>query len=189
QRDRSGHIIDNPKEKEDGKNKGKVTEGAVAVKNKFDALQVEELDQTMLRITDGKGEYKVNGKKKEQGDNQAKKVKEKEKEKEKVHITGNSSTNPKSNGIRLAGKEGIPNPIGGGIQKIEELRRAKKEAVEKIQSKEKENAPNPINYGIEEDNMKDSTLEWVHRRFGANKEEIRQLNVTLNHSCHEIPSK
>ncbi|OIT24584.1 hypothetical protein A4A49_29779 [Nicotiana attenuata] len=44
-----------------------------------------------------------------------------------------------------------------------------------IQSKEKENAPNPINYGIEEDNMKDSTLEWVHRQSDKNGE-IQEVN-------------
>ncbi|OIS99512.1 hypothetical protein A4A49_09155 [Nicotiana attenuata] len=55
-------------------------------------------------------------------------------------------------------------------------------------SASKEKNPNPIVFGIEEANKKDSTIEWVHSRFGTNKEELRQLNVTINHSCHEIPS-
>lgn len=42
--------------------------------NKFDALEVEEVDQHTLRITEGKGKDKGNDKKKEQGDNQSKKV-------------------------------------------------------------------------------------------------------------------
>lgn len=30
---------------------------------------------------------------------------------------------------------------------------------------------------------------WVHRRFGTSKEDLREMNVTVNHSCHEIPSQ
>lgn len=82
---------------------------------------MEEYDQTILRITEGKGEDIGNEKKKEQGDNQAKKVHERE----KVQNSEKSSPNPNDIGI-TTGKEGIPNPIGGGIQKLEELRCVKK---------------------------------------------------------------
>lgn len=43
--------------------------------------------------------------------------------------------------------------------------------------------------GIEEANINESTLDWVHRYFGTSKEELKQLNVTVNHSCQEIPSQ
>lgn len=36
---------------------------------------------------------------------------------------------------------------------------------------------------------KEYTIDWVHRRFDTSKEELRQLNVTINHSCQEIPSQ
>ncbi|OIT27581.1 hypothetical protein A4A49_38450 [Nicotiana attenuata] len=206
QRDKIGYIIEGDKEKENGKLKRKAKEDAIP-KNKFDALEIDEIGQPTLRISDGKGKDKS----KEKEKSQLLKGSNNEHEKEKVHIFGNSSPNPKSNGIRLAGKEGIPNPTGGGIQKIEEQGRVKEEAVEKVLDKEKNGNPtpsgivkpignriqisekdkayNPINARIEKANMKESTLEWVHRRFGANKQEIRQLNVTLNNSYHEIPSQ
>lgn len=108
QRDNRGHIIDNLKEKEASNVKGKTKVDALATKNKFDALEVEEIDQPTLRITGSKGNDKVNEKKKKQGDNEAKKVREKE----QVHKVGSSSPNTKSNGIRLAEKGGVPNPTG-----------------------------------------------------------------------------
>ncbi|XP_070057234.1 uncharacterized protein [Nicotiana tomentosiformis] len=94
----------------------------------------------------------------------------------------------------------------------------KKEDVEKVLSREKNEVkkatnPNPISTGkttpkkngtiiavrenstnhnvtgIEKGSKKESTIEWVHRRFGTSKEELRELNVTTNHSCHDIPSQ
>lgn len=67
---------------------------------------------------------------------------------------------------------GISKPMGNGNQ-----------------STTKDNVPNPTNSGIKEDNMRESTLERVQKRFGTNKEELRQLNVHVNHSCQEIPSQ
>lgn len=53
----------------------------------------------------------------------------------------------------------------------------------------KENIPNPTVHGIEETNMKESIIEWVNRRFSTNKDELRELNVTANNSCQEVPSQ
>lgn len=62
---------------------------------------MEEYDQTILRITEGKGEDKGNDKKKERGDNQAKKVHERE----KVQNYGKSSPNPNDMGLQPGKKE------------------------------------------------------------------------------------
>ncbi|OIT00903.1 hypothetical protein A4A49_23935 [Nicotiana attenuata] len=99
--------------------------------------------------------------------------------------------------------------------KVEVHKQIKKEEVDKVLNKEKVEAkanptrtrkgtpnkagmqnptnqmpsPSDVRIGIEEANKKESTIEWVHRRFGTSKEELREMNVTLNHSCHEIPSQ
>ncbi|OIT26693.1 hypothetical protein A4A49_35638 [Nicotiana attenuata] len=57
---------------------------------------------------------------------------------------------------------------------IEEVIRVKKEAVLEVENKA---------------NEKESKIEWVRRKFGTSKEELKQLNVTVNHSCQEIPSQ
>ncbi|OIT29626.1 hypothetical protein A4A49_16249 [Nicotiana attenuata] len=67
---------------------------------------------------------------------------------------------------------GIANPMGNGIQ-----------------SAAKDNVPNPTTSGNEKANIRESTLECVHRNFGTNKEELRRLNVPVNHLCQEIPSQ
>lgn len=77
QRDKSGHIIYTVKEKEDVKLKGTITEDAVATKNKFNALEVEENEQPTLMITDGKGEGNVKAQQKKQQEIEAKKVQQK----------------------------------------------------------------------------------------------------------------
>lgn len=41
-----------------------------------------------------------------------------------------------------------------------------------IQIAAKNKAPNPTNSGIDEANMRESTLKWVHRSFGTRKEDI-----------------
>lgn len=56
QRDHRGHIIEDTKEKEIYNGKGKNKAEAVLTKNKFDAREVEEIDQPTLRITYCKGE-------------------------------------------------------------------------------------------------------------------------------------
>ncbi|OIT03571.1 hypothetical protein A4A49_07243 [Nicotiana attenuata] len=56
QRNKQGYIINNAKGKEDDKLKGKINEEAVATKNSFDVLEVDEAGQPILRITDGKEE-------------------------------------------------------------------------------------------------------------------------------------
>lgn len=50
-------------------------------------------------------------------------------------------------------------------------------------------SPNPTPTGIEEAARKESTIDWVHRQFGTSKEELREPNVTVDHSCHAIPSQ
>lgn len=50
-------------------------------------------------------------------------------------------------------------------------------------------SPSLIGIGIDEVNKKESIIEWVHRRFGTSMEELREMNVTGNHSCQEIPSQ
>ncbi|OIT30573.1 hypothetical protein A4A49_12600 [Nicotiana attenuata] len=66
QRDNRGHIIDDTQGKKADKVMGKAKVDAVATKNKFAALELEEVDQPTLRITEGKGEDKGNDKKKAQ---------------------------------------------------------------------------------------------------------------------------
>lgn len=89
------------------------------------------------------------------------------------------------------------------------MKRVKQEVVEKVLEKERTGNPtptgiqlstkkgdqelakasstNPIEERIDENARKESTIEWVHRRFVTSKEELRALNVTTNHSCHDIP--
>ncbi|XP_019240366.1 PREDICTED: uncharacterized protein LOC109220355 [Nicotiana attenuata] len=56
QRDNRGHIVDNKQSKEADKGKGKAKLEEVVIKNKFNALEVEEVYQPILQITEGKGE-------------------------------------------------------------------------------------------------------------------------------------
>lgn len=49
--------------------------------------------------------------------------------------------------------------------------------------------PNPSEARNPEVNKRESTIEWIHRRFGTSKEELRELNVTVNQSCQEVPSQ
>ncbi|OIS96088.1 hypothetical protein A4A49_10501 [Nicotiana attenuata] len=175
QRDKREYIIEENQGKEVNKGKGKAKFEEIATKNKFNALEVEEVQNPPLQITEGKGEDHNKGKKVVQVESQHKKVQEKLTE-------GKGEWNPN------------PNATGNGTVE-NELKRVKKEAVEKVL----ENSPNPTPNGslkgglvsstapMEERVNKVSTIEWVHRRFGANKEELRQLNVPTNHSCQDIP--
>ncbi|OIT22801.1 hypothetical protein A4A49_31374 [Nicotiana attenuata] len=59
QRDKRGHIIEETFGKEVINVEDKGKEQGVSTKNKFAALEVKEIDQTTLRIPDGKGEDKA----------------------------------------------------------------------------------------------------------------------------------
>ncbi|OIT18961.1 hypothetical protein A4A49_42929, partial [Nicotiana attenuata] len=187
QRDNRGHIVDNKQGKEADKGKGKAKHEEVATKNKFNALEVEEAHQPILRITEGKGEDHSNGKKKEHEENQSKKGYEKEKE----GNTGASSPNPNS-GVRV-GKDANTKPVGEDNQ--QELKHVKKDAIEKM-LKDKNNGnlakANPIvpsDQSTDEKTNKESTIDLVHKRLGTSKEELRQLNVTTNQSCQNMSSQ
>lgn len=169
QRDKRGHIIEDKTGKEVDKGKGKTKTEEVATMNKFNALEVEEVQNPPLQITEGKGEDHSNGKKMEQFERQSKEVQEKAKEfKER-----NPNPNPNSTGNRTTEQE---------------LIRVKKEAVEDALEK----AGNPSPSGILSSSPKgvhelvdstrinkESTIDWVHRRFGTSKEELRQLSLQI----------
>ncbi|OIT00819.1 hypothetical protein A4A49_20226 [Nicotiana attenuata] len=188
QKDNRGHIVDNKQGKEADKGKGKDKLEEVATKNKFSALEVEEVHQPTLQITEVKGEDHSNGKKKEHGEKQSKKRQEKEKE----GNIGVSSPNPNASGVRVE-KDANTKLVGEGNQ--QELKREKKEAVEKVLEDQhngnlaKANSIVPSDQSTDERANKESTIDWVHRRFGTSKEELRQLNVTTNQSCQDIPSQ
>ncbi|OIT35475.1 hypothetical protein A4A49_21369 [Nicotiana attenuata] len=144
-RDKNGHIIEAASQNEGDKLKGKAKEYEIVTKNSFDGLEVEESDKTILRITEGKGEENSKDKSQEKGKDQAKKGKEKE------NLNNSENPNHTSNGSgsREAGKEGIPNPKGEGINKLQDLIHVKKEAVEKVLEKEKSgnHSPTPTGKG------------------------------------------
>ncbi|OIT28637.1 hypothetical protein A4A49_27574 [Nicotiana attenuata] len=134
--------------------------------------------------------------------------------KEKLNFFGNSSPNPNDSGIKVAGKEGIPNPTGEGTQQPQDLKHVKQEVVEKVLEKEKDANPTPTGNGnksaIKEgiggginkvqaglipspngnghkyELRKERTVGWVAKRFHAAREDV---NVTTNYSCEEIPSQ
>ncbi|XP_070014210.1 uncharacterized protein [Nicotiana sylvestris] len=116
-----------------------------------DSKQVKEADK-------GKGEDYSNGKKKEHGEKQSKKVHEKEKE----GNTGVSSPNPKASGV-MVGKDANTKPTREGNQ--QELKRVKKEAVEKVLEDQhngnlaKANPIIPSDQSIDEKANKESTIE------------------------------
>ncbi|OIT04544.1 hypothetical protein A4A49_08522 [Nicotiana attenuata] len=79
------------------------------------------------------------------------------------------------------GKDANTKPAGEGNQ--QELTRVKKEAVEKVLEEQdngnlaKANPIVPSDQSSDEKANKESTIDWVHRRFGTSKGELRQLNV------------
>lgn len=85
----------------------------------------------------------------------------------------NPSSNPNVTWNALVAKEGITNPSNTRIR-VEE------------QNLVGTKSPNHTGNGIENASIKESTFDWVQRRFGTPKE---VLNVSLNHSCHEVPSQ
>ncbi|OIT23979.1 hypothetical protein A4A49_28030 [Nicotiana attenuata] len=137
QRDRNGHIIEAGNKKNDDKLKGKAKEDVVTTKNTFDILDVQDSDNTTLRITESKGEENIKNKRQEQGSGIRVAGKEKE--------FNFRISSPNATGNRVVGNEGNPNPAGEGIQ--EELKRVKKEAVEKVL--ENQNNGNPTPNGIQ----------------------------------------
>lgn len=66
QRDKKGHIIDDKQGKEGDKGKGKTKLEEVTTRNKFNELEVEEVTNPPLQITEGKGDDQFSGNKKEQ---------------------------------------------------------------------------------------------------------------------------
>ncbi|OIT35466.1 hypothetical protein A4A49_11150 [Nicotiana attenuata] len=70
-----------------------------------------------------------------------------------------------------------------------------KEVVEKVLKDQhngnlaKANPIVPSDQSTDEKTNKESTIDWVHRRFGTSKEELRQLNVTTNQSCQDMSSQ
>ncbi|OIT38514.1 hypothetical protein A4A49_05993 [Nicotiana attenuata] len=131
QRDKRGHIIEDKQGKQADKGKGKAKLEEISTKNKFNALEVEEVPNPILQITEGKGEENTNDNKKEQGEKQSKRVQEKESE----FKPGMSSPNPNATGSRVTDEKNNSNPAGEGIQ--EELIHVKKEAVDRVLEIEK----------------------------------------------------
>ncbi|OIT28931.1 hypothetical protein A4A49_34955, partial [Nicotiana attenuata] len=140
QRDKRGYIIDNTKENESNNDKGKAKVEAVSTKNKFNALEVEEIAPPMLRITDGKGN----------------------------NINTTKRGNPYPNDSRIRdedhGKENqevtlSPKSTGSGIEMA--ARRVKKEAVE---AANKENNVKPSQTGIQSPGVKEERNEVNSRK-------------------------
>lgn len=90
----------------------------------------------------------------------------------------NSSSNPSTVGITVAAKDGNANPSSTGIR-VEERKEPGSEPTKK-------RSPNPSGAGTGGLATKKRIIDWVQRRFGTSKE---ALNVTLHHSCQEIPSQ
>ncbi|OIT25401.1 hypothetical protein A4A49_36997 [Nicotiana attenuata] len=112
QRDKRGHIIENAKERENGKLKGKNNGEVVTTSNKFGALGVEEADQPTLMITDGKGWGNSNEKINRLREDESKKVQEKE------HLSNveYSSSNPRKAGTTVTANQVDANPSATGIR-------------------------------------------------------------------------
>ncbi|OIT00445.1 hypothetical protein A4A49_03768 [Nicotiana attenuata] len=215
-RDKRGYIIDESKMKEDNKGKGKDKEEAVMSRNKFEALEVDETAQPILTIAEGKVENNGKDKGKEQESKGTSKAQQQEKKDNGGdHSPNPNSKGIKESDLKkVMGKVGD----NTSLNKEEfDARRVKKEAVDNA-NKEREAAlckeklnptplgnqlsttkgalvdhhstgPTPIDSGSIEEARKESTIDWVHRRFGTSKEELRQCNVTTNHSCQDIPTQ
>ncbi|OIT32158.1 hypothetical protein A4A49_57677, partial [Nicotiana attenuata] len=161
QHDKRGYIIENTKEKDPNNGKGKAKFEAVTTKNKFNALEVEA--PPMLMITDGKGNNSNNEQHKKQQEDKSKKDQEREQE-------GTLSPKPSGTGIDMAArcvkkeagdaanKENNMKPIQTGIQSP---------GVKGTRELAKSSSSIPIEAGIDEGVNKESTNEWMHRRFGS----------------------
>ncbi|OIT04335.1 hypothetical protein A4A49_33783 [Nicotiana attenuata] len=146
-------------EKEIVNGKGKDKAEVVSTKNKFDALEVEEIDQPTLRIIDGKGDNNCKAQQKKQQGIEAKKVQEKE----QVINKENSNSIPKDAGNTSAAKEGVPNPSNTRIS-IEEIF----EVGNRNPGGNRSSNPNVTR--IKDAATKERTIDWVQRSFGARKE-------------------
>ncbi|XP_070048976.1 uncharacterized protein [Nicotiana tomentosiformis] len=159
-----GHIIETTNEKENDNVKRKNKVEVVTTKNKFDALEVEEIDQPTLRIIDGKGVNNSKAQQKKQQGVESKKVQENEQSKR----VEDSTSNPKNNGISIGESvkelekarnssikptENQVHVDNKSLKKGEEARHAKREAMLEVANKEREEAnkgksSNPNPYGI-----------------------------------------
>ncbi|OIT01021.1 hypothetical protein A4A49_21334 [Nicotiana attenuata] len=192
QRDKRGYIIDVTNEKEDNKGKGKAKEEAVVSKNKFEALEVEEDAQPILTITDGN----VDGNGKNKGKDQVVKGNSKGGDTRKLldKEGGNSSLNKEEFDARRVKKEAVDKANKereAGLQKenLNPTSLGVQSSVMGTIADSPSTVPSPIDSRVEEEARKEATIDWVHIRFGTNKEELRQCNVNTNHSCQEIPSQ
>ncbi|XP_070057923.1 uncharacterized protein [Nicotiana tomentosiformis] len=158
QRDNRGHIVDNKQGKEADKGKGKAKVEEVATKNKFNTLEVEEVHQLTLQITEGKGEDHNNGKKKEHGEKQAKKGQEKEM---KVDTQEEHKRVKKEAVEKVVENEHNGNPIPSGIQSS---------APKDGQELDKDNSSVPSAQRTDEIANKEPTIDWI--------EDLDEVNST-----------
>ncbi|OIT34769.1 hypothetical protein A4A49_14090 [Nicotiana attenuata] len=133
----------------------------------------------------------VDGKDKNKRKEQVFKGTSKDQQQERKKNGRDQSPNPTLNGIgggdssKSTGKEGG----NSSLNKEEfDLRKVEKEAVENA-IKEREAALIPVDTRTDVETRKENTIYWVHRRFGTNKKELRQCNVTTNKSWQDIPSQ
>ncbi|XP_070054618.1 uncharacterized protein [Nicotiana tomentosiformis] len=126
-------------------------------------------------VDNGKGEDHSNGKKKEHGEKQAKKGQEKEK---KVNTQEEHKRVKKEAVEKVVENEHNGNPIHSGIQSS---------APKDDQELAKANSSIPSDQRTDERANKESTIDWIE--IPQTNEELKQLNVTTNQSCHEIPSQ
>ncbi|OIT32770.1 hypothetical protein A4A49_08114 [Nicotiana attenuata] len=181
QRDKRGYIIEEIKEKEDNKGKGKLNEGTMISKNKFGALEVEEEAQPIMQITDGKGEARD----KALGQDQISKENSKEKQLENNGNKKGTSPNPTANGIGegISGKSAYKEGGKMSLNKEEvEARKIKKEAVEKV-NMVRESGNILSDTSNDAATRKEQTIEWVHRRFGT--KDINKVNSAQT-LCAEV---
>ncbi|OIT26539.1 hypothetical protein A4A49_24368 [Nicotiana attenuata] len=154
QRDKRGYIIEEIKEKDNNKGKGKMNEYTVVSNNKFRALQVEEEAEPIMQIKDGDVH------------DQNSKENIKEKVQENNSNTRGTSPNPTDNGI---GK-GMMYKEGGKVSLNKEdfdARKLKKEAVEMVNKvRESGNISSATRNDAEA--KKEQTIDW--------KEDTNEVN-------------
>lgn len=196
ERDRRGHIIDNTKEKETNKGKGKSMKEAVVSKNKFNVLEVEDNAQPILRIMDGKFDGNDKNDVKEQASKGANKAQQLEKNKQARDHTLSPNTGIKRGESRKVVEKvkDAHNMEKASLNKEEfDAKRVKKEVVEAANKEReailREDNVNSIHVKSAKEARKETIIEWVHKQFGTSKDELRKLNVTTNHSCQDIPSQ
>ncbi|OIT39561.1 hypothetical protein A4A49_05763 [Nicotiana attenuata] len=161
-RDKRGHIIEALKDQEADELKGKNKEEKVVTKNKFDAVEVEEIKQPALTITDGKENSNDKVKEKMRPEKESQKAKKK-KQLENTQISRSYPKKNRSNNVTVL-KQGE-----------EEDRRIKKEVVLQVVNGEKKKAN-------KEDSLNpNSTVRASPREKenqNANKEKLPNTNDT-----------